>query len=125
MDKEIVYCCGDGKYKIKGQAVLSGTDMTFIFAGGQLHHIGAVSICHYSKEEQKVILDTVVMKGHKDHFLSKKIAEDCAHRFHNVVCVTVGIHVDNATNDEIELLSRNCMDCYKGLIQMIIERQGA
>jgi gallate decarboxylase subunit D len=101
---------GEGKYKVFLNKKELGDDLIFILGGGEKPHVGGAVIC--VPEEKPYVL---TYKDHHDHIVLTLIAEAACKKYNKTVIVIGGIHIDNATKDEIELIIDNC----KGLVKCI------
>ena len=101
---------GEGKYKVWLEQKKIGPDIIYIVGGGERSHIGGVVICEPGKSPNAIRLE-----GHYDDIVLKPIAEKACNKYKTKVVAVGGVHVDNATQEEIDLLVENC----KGLIQYI------
>lgn len=99
---------GEGKYKVWLEEKKIGEDRIYILGGGEKKHIGGVVICEPDKEPQVLRLE-----GHYDDVVLKPIAEAACKKYKTKVVAVGGIHIDNATNEEIEKLVENCKDLIK------------
>jgi gallate decarboxylase subunit D len=94
---------GNGKYKVFLEELKQGDDIVVLLRGGQRPHIGSVVLCEPGKKPR-----VINRKGHFDWAVAKPIAQKiCSKRRKPVVCIA-GIHVDNATDEEIGILKKNC-----------------
>ncbi len=94
---------GKGKYKVWLKELKQGKDIILLLGGGERPHIGSVVLCEPGKKPR-----TLNRKWHFDWMVAKPIAKRiCKKRGKPVVCIA-GIHIDNATKEEIELLKENC-----------------
>ena len=101
---------GEGKYKVWLEQKKIGPDIIYIVGGGERSHIGGVVICEPGKSPNAIRLE-----GHYDDIVLKPIAEKACNKYKTKVVAVGGVNVDNATQEEIDLLVENC----KGLIQYI------
>ena len=99
---------GEGKFKVFLEKKKNGEDLIYILGGGERSHIGGVVICEPGKKAQSVRL-----KGHYDDIVLKPIAEVACKKYNTKVVAVGGVHVDNASQEEIDLLVRNCKDLVK------------
>ena len=53
------------------------------------------------------------LKGHYDNLVLKIIAEATCKKLKKMVVVVGGLHIDNATKEEIEKLVENCKELVK------------
>jgi hypothetical protein len=94
---------GRGKYRVWLKETKHGKDVVLFLGGGERTHIGSIVLCEPGKEPK-----IINRKGHFDWMVAKPIAKRvCNKKRKPVVCIA-GIHVDNATKEEIELLKGNC-----------------
>ena len=99
---------GEGKYKVFLEEKKLDSDLIYILGGGQKSHIGGLVICEPGKKPQVIRLD-----GHYDDIVLKPIAEAACKKYKTKVVAVGGVHVDNATKDEIDLLVKNCKELIK------------
>ena len=99
---------GDGKYKVWLEQENIGNDLLYILGGGEKTHIGGVVVCKPGNDPQVIRLE-----GHYDDVVLKPIAEAACKKYKTKVVAVGGIHIDNATNEEIEKLVENCKDLMK------------
>ena len=93
-------------YQINLQPIDVGPDTLLIISGGTHPHIGAVAIKDADIDSSRVF----ERLGHKEGALVKQIAEILSPYLDGALTVTLGVHVDDASIDEIELLSRNILE---------------
>jgi len=120
---------GKDRYKVKLTAIRSGEDLTVIISGGEKPHIGAIaaSIPRPSlKDSNKVSASTSVftLTGHKEDELSKQIAENITKITKKVTVVIVGLHIENATFQDIEYLIQNTQKVVDKLIIKLVKKVG-
>jgi hypothetical protein len=99
---------GEGKYKVFLEHKKLDDDLVYILGGGEKSHIGGVVICEPDKEPQVIRL-----KGHYDDIVLKIIAEAACKKYNKKVVAVGGVHVDDASKKEIELLVNNCKELVK------------
>lgn len=99
---------GEGKYKVFLEKKELNSDLIFILGGGEKSHIGGVVICEPGKKSQIIRLE-----GHYDDIVLKPIAEAACKKYNSKVVAVGGVHVDNATEQEIDLLVKNCKELVK------------
>jgi gallate decarboxylase subunit D len=101
---------GRGKYKVWLQRYDIGDDLLYVLGGGERSHIGSVVIAEPEKKIQ-MIRST----GHYDDVVLKPIAEAACKKYKTKVVAVGGVHVENATKDEINLLVENCKKLVKNI----------
>ena len=99
---------GEGKYKVFLEKKKLDGDIVYILGGGERSHIGGVVIYEPNKKPQIIRL-----KGHLDDIVLKIIAEAACEKYKTKVVAVGGIHIDNASKEEIELLVKNCKELIK------------
>ena len=99
---------GSGKYKVWLKVEELSDHKLYILGGGERPHIGSVVV----KEPNK---DAVVVKleGHYDYIVLEPIAEKACEKHNTTVVAVGGVHVDNASDDEINILVENCKELEK------------
>ena len=114
---------GEKPYQIHGTAVFCGKDLHLSFTGGTLPHIGAVSLAVYEPDRDSATVSTICVYAHRDDRLSAACAKETAVRFQCTAAVTVGIHIDNASPQEIRRLCGNFRECRNRLWKEIEKRR--
>lgn len=110
---------GEGKYIVRGIAVLCGQDVSMVFTGGTLAHVGAVSMGIYEPVRQSATVSTITAYTHRDDQLSAIGAKKAATKLECTVTITVGIHIDDADVQELEILCDNFNKCFDSLIENV------
>ena len=94
---------GRGKYKVWLSHHKIGDDLVFFLGGGERPHVGGVVIAEPGKKVQ-----TIRLPGHYDDIVLKPIAKEACKKYKTKVIAVGGVHVDDATKQEINLLVENC-----------------
>ena len=94
---------GNGKYTVTLEEIDIGSNKLFILKGGEKPHIGGIAICQ-PDEKPKIIS----LENHKDHKVLLPIAEKGCKKFGVTTVATGGIHIDNASKEEIDIILKNC-----------------
>lgn len=95
--------CGKGKYKVFLIKKELDRDLVIIIGGGEKPHIGGIVFRENGKK-----LRTIKFESHYDHVVLKMIAEAASKKYKKSIVVTGGIHIDNATREDINILLENC-----------------
>ena len=101
---------GEGKYRVWLEQKKLDDGLIYILGGGEKSHIGGIVICEPGKPSNVIRLE-----GHYDDIVLKPIAEASCKKYGVKVVAIGGVHVDNATKKEINILVKNC----KGLVKCI------
>ncbi|MFH1100751.1 MAG: hypothetical protein V1726_01780 [Methanobacteriota archaeon] len=99
---------GEGKYRVWLEREKIGDDLLFILGGGEKSHVGGLVICEPGKPSQIIRLT-----DHYDDIVLQPIAEAACKKYRTKVVAVGGVHVDHATQKEIDLLVKNCNDLVK------------
>lgn len=110
---------GMEKYRINGSAQWCGKDINLVFTGGTIPHVGAVSVAVYEPVRESATVSTITVYEHRDDRLSYRCAKAAAATLHCTAVVSVGIHIDDAREEELQLLAQNFEICYGHLIEKI------
>ncbi|MFH1237184.1 MAG: hypothetical protein V1648_02155 [Candidatus Aenigmatarchaeota archaeon] len=94
---------GKGKYKVWLKEARQGKDVILFLGGGERTHIGSVVVCAPGKPAK-----VLNRKGHYDWMVAIPIAEKKSRKTKKAVVCIAGIHVNNASKKEIEILKKNC-----------------
>lgn len=113
---------GEGKYTLNCVITLTDDGINIYIGGGEKHHIGTVVVSQPRpslKDENKPSCTSSIFNllGHKDDGIALPIAEAVCKMKCQQVVVTAGVHIDNATEEDINKLVRNS----SGLKEKILE----
>jgi len=115
---------GEGKFKVEGTAITTSNGVIVLILGGDEPHIGAVAVAvpRPSLRNQTKVSSTAsvyTLIGHKDDEVAKPAAEHLARELEEVVVVIAGIHVKDATGEEIKILMNNSQKIIEKLLERI------
>ena len=99
---------GSKSLKVFLEKMELGQDIIYVLGGGERSHIGGIVVCEPGKKAIDICLE-----GHYDDIVLKPIAEEASKKYKTKVVVVGGVHVDNASKEEIEILVRNCKELIK------------
>ncbi len=104
---------GSGRLKIEAMATLCGKDLVILLQGGETHHIGALALATprpslANPDNLSASASILCVNGHKEDELARAMALKAATTLNRTTTVIAGIHVDNASEEDIEDLLRNC-----------------
>ena len=94
---------GKGKYKVWLEQKRMGQDLVYFLGGGEKPHIGSIVFCEPGKKTK-----ITKLPGHYDYIVLKPIAETACKKYKKKVVALGGIHIENATKDEIDIIVKNC-----------------
>ena len=96
--------------------IAAGDDLIVYIGGGDLSHIGSVSLSEKGEGKHAISL---ALPRHKDYLISSAAAQKIAEATNHRCMVIAGIHVDNASNSEIRTLIQNSAECVERIIEKI------
>lgn len=116
------FSTGKGKFQINACVTQCGDDTILIVGGGTQPHIGsvAVAISHPSiknPENNDETASVLTVRGHKEDQIARSAALKLAKSTESTVSANIGIHIDDASKDDIEKL----IDNFNQLIDQIEE----
>ena len=101
---------GNGRYQVWLKSVDIGQDIVYLLGGGEQAHIGGIVICEPGKS-----IHSIHLEGHYDYVVLEMIAESLCKKHKKTIVLLGGIHIENATKNEIDLIIKNC----RGLLKCI------
>lgn len=115
---------GQVPYQVRADAFVAGDDLVVILSGGDKPHVGAVAvgIPRPSLENPQAVSATAsvfAMIGHKEDELARRLALMLAATLQRNAVVTVGIHVDNISQEGISTIEENCSSIIMKLIEQL------
>ena len=108
---------GKGRYTVTLESHKIGKDRLVIITGGEEEHIGSATLI-----EEKGHLQTISKKGHKDHIVSERMANIIYDKIGKDLLVVCGIHIDDASKEEIDILVDNTQACVDRLLSQLAKR---
>ncbi|MCX6822156.1 MAG: hypothetical protein NTW30_05260 [Candidatus Aenigmarchaeota archaeon] len=110
---------GQGKYKVWLKEETLDNGIIFIIGGGEVSHIGSIVFSEpvMNGKTFSCTSQVINVQGHKEEIIARELTEKiCLKKKLPVICVC-GMHVNNATKKEIEILVDNA----KKLLKKILE----
>jgi hypothetical protein len=109
----------DGKFSLEGAAILCGRDLSVTICGGAAH-IGAAALgvarpSLSAPDKASACVSVICVTGHRDDELARSAADYFAAAYNCVVSVSVGIHIDDASADDIQRIRDNFAKLLKAL----------
>ena len=99
-----MHTSGEGKHRVNLEIQLIGEDILLILRGGEQSHLGGMVL--YASEKQH----TYSLNGHKDHIVLEPLASKAFQKYQRTVIAVGGIHIDNATKKDIDIIIQNCKE---------------
>ncbi len=99
---------GEGKYKVFLEEKKIGDDIIYVLSGGEKSHIGGIVVCEPRKDPKIIHLE-----NHYDYVILEPIAKTACEKYKTTVVAVGGVHIDNASKQEIEIIIENCKELLK------------
>ncbi len=125
MEKDISSVSGKDRLSVAAQASLIGSDLLVCVHGGERPHLGAVAMafpCQSGETGVQAYASVISAPGHRDDVLAHRLALGMCKVIRRTVCMTVGIHVDHASEDDIRELSANAEEVIRQLTDILKEQ---
>ncbi|MHA1771312.1 MAG: hypothetical protein ACTSYL_06805 [Candidatus Thorarchaeota archaeon] len=95
-----------GSHLISIESRWIGRDLIVAIYGGDAPHVGSISVASVSpspfRSTGTVSVSTISLPGHKDYVLSGRVAEQLARELGVSVITSIGIHINDATQSDID-----------------------
>ena len=116
---------GNGKYLIESVAVYCGNDLHVVIGGGEEYHTGAVSVAvpghvHQQENKRTATASVICIQGHKEDDFAQYASKLLAKELDCVVTVGVGIHIDQASGQDLIILEKNFKQLIENLLEQIL-----
>jgi hypothetical protein len=104
--------------EIKAKVEKMEHGIVVILSGGDLPHVGAVSVA-----DEQIGVCTIALPGHKDQYIGEVWAKQIYAKTHVPVSVTVGIHYDHITKAEIAEIQTLAQEMLEEIINQDIKEE--
>jgi len=109
--KRFTFEVSKGRFKIQALVQRVGQDILVSMWGGTIPHIGAVGMATprpslRDPKKMSATSSTFTYVGHKEDAVVKRISELLASRLKTKVVVSAGIHWDDLTSREIDIIAK-------------------
>jgi len=121
---EVRAVAGESRWRVEARAFCTAEGIVVLLTGGQRPHVGAVvlSLPRPSRAAPGRLSCTstvLPLLGHKDDLVARPLAEELAVACGQAVVVVAGVHVDDATEEDIARLVANCRTAGATLIRQL------
>ncbi|MBU7016673.1 MAG: hypothetical protein HXS44_04145 [Theionarchaea archaeon] len=99
---------GEGRYRVWLKVEIIGEDRLYILGGGENPHIGGMVVMEPGKEALILRLG-----NHYDYQVLQPLAEEACRKYEVTAAAVGGIHIDNASKEEIQIIVDNCKELMK------------
>lgn len=108
---------GKGRHRVWAEAISAGEDLVIFIGGGERPHVGSLSLASAGGAPLSASIP-----GHKDYLVSSRAARRVEQETGRTCVVVAGLHVEGASESDIELLLDNAEKCL-GLLMPKIRRR--
>ena len=117
---------GDGIFKVIAEVKIIGDDLMISVWGGTKPHIGSISVSvprpglkdGTSMSSTSSVINLI---GHKDEVVARKFSEQLAAKFNRNAIATAGVHIDDITENQINIIMQNITDLCRDVINKLGE----
>ena len=99
---------GEGRYEVWLEKQELDRGLVLMLGGGEMSHLGGAAYVTPEGGE-----DIITVKGHRDIDALLLIARGASKKYGVPVMAVGGIHIDQASESEIEILMNNCRELLK------------
>jgi hypothetical protein len=119
---EVRAVAGEGRWRVEARAFGTAEGIVVLLTGGERPHVGAVvlSLPRPSRAAPGRLSCTstvLPLLGHKDDLVARPLAEELAVACGQPVVVVAGVHVNEATEEDIARLVANCRAAGAALVR--------
>lgn len=112
------------RYELIACAIECGEDVSVTICGGSRHHVGAVALGMAETEREgkpthSATVSTICALEHRDDEMARWAARFLATRLNCRVSVSVGVHIDDATKEELSILMDGCRELCTKIVDVI------
>lgn len=116
---------GEGRHTVEIEAFSTdGRGICAFMTGGARPHNGGTVVANprlksnaQNENDRTADIWVSCVPGHKDTEIGVPVAKRIAVAINEAVSLTVGIHIDHAQKETIELLCDNCMEAAERLVE--------
>ena len=120
---------GEGIFKVIAEVKIIGDDLMISVWGGTKPHIGSISVSVprpglQDNTTMSATSSIINLIGHKDEVVARKFSEQLAAKFNRNAIATAGVHIDDITENQINIIMQNittlCLDVINKLGEIIL-----
>lgn len=113
------FSAGNGRHRVEVFCRTAGNDLIVSVSGGESPHVGAVSLAVPTAQGGADNVGLLCAPGHRDDLPAHALAKKLCAALSRPVCLTVGLHVDNAEEKDIILLVKNAEEAVAALTRAL------
>ena len=117
---------GEGRLEVQLTMIgTAGNGLCGLISGGDLSHVGGTAYAVPRPKSSGVgmtaDISTICGPGHKDVYCAQPLAKYISISTGETVSLTVGLHVDNASAEDLEQLNINCQTAVENFVRAYSE----
>jgi len=117
---------GNGIFKVIAEVKIIGDDLMISVWGGTKPHIGSISVSvpRPGLKDKTIMSSTssvINLIGHKDEVVARKFSEQLSAKFNRNAIATAGIHIDDITENQMDIIMQNITDLCLDIINKLEE----
>ena len=118
---------GTVPYRLEAVLIKAGSDVVVVAAGGTKPHIGATAVAaprsSLTGRGNSASVSVICQTGHCDDELARSAAKELASAWGCTVTLTVGLHIDAATDEDLYVLRLNFTQLLAQVAEAVPERK--
>ena len=108
-----------GRVNIDLKATYVGEDLIISISGGDRPHVGAISYGGEGFENKEFKKNTIIYGNHKEYIISQRFSQRIGEIFKGNYIISAGIHLDNITKEEIEIVKKLSEELLEEIISIM------
>ncbi len=113
---------GEEPHCVEAEVVFCGDDLVITVGGGSRYHTGAIAVAYphtsiIDPSHTTVTTSVITVPGHKEDEIARSAARLVASKKNRTVTVAVGMHIDHASQEDIDRLVTN----FEAVIKDVLE----
>ncbi len=122
--KQFYITVHEDRHQVHLTATKCGLDWNIVLLSGKGHHVGAVALgvpgyIDNNRNCPTVSVSSLCINGHRDDELARLIAAELGQKLEATVVVTVGLHKEQDTTEEISYLCNIAMICCRKFVEQV------
>lgn len=122
MNRDLSLSYGEGRLQVYVQATLTVDGLAIVLTGGERPHVGGMAMSVPRPLAGRPDTWITPRQGHRDSDVATLVAELLCRETGCCTAVIAGIHIDQATPGEIDLLIQNSQEAARRLANIIKQK---
>ncbi|MGI6229895.1 MAG: hypothetical protein ACOYJL_03160 [Tractidigestivibacter sp.] len=118
--------CGEGRYALQAVVVVTGNGVTVTICTAEHDHLGATAQAVPRPEHDRTATTSLLaVPCHRDDVPAHDLAASLATKLRVPVAVSAGMHIDNASREDIQMLLDNTQAMGEKIVEVVRGSQQA